>query len=424
MEFDTSTIVLTMKSKLIAPRNKLLTTNLSRRVFVEKSLTYYAALLSMPVISSCSEVGGHSKIVSNLTSLGPLQSADQYGCRLPAGFKCRIIARSSSPVTPDSNFNWHGAPDGGACFADGVGWIYVSNSELSAGNGGVSAINFDSSGTIVDAYSILSNTSRNCAGGSTPYGTWLSCEETGESGRVFECDPTGTAEAIERPALGYFNHEAVAYDTDKHTLYLTEDRPDGKLYRFTAANLTTNGYADLSAGQLEVAEIVKSGLTDTMVWHHIADPLAIALPTRYQVTESSPFNGGEGIVYINGLLAFTTKGDNKVWQYNTLSGSIEVIYDDDTSSNPILTHVDNITANFAGEYLVAEDGGDMQLIILTKSGEVKPLLSLEGQELSEITGPAFSPDGSRLYLSSQRGVTGHSADGITYEITGPFFSEV
>ncbi len=164
-----------MKSKLIAPRNKSLRTHLSRREFIEKHLTYYAILLSIPIISSCIDSDGqsksdpqqHSTIVSNLANLGPLQDADENGCRLPAGFNCRVIARSSSPVTPDSNFNWHGAPDGGACFADEVGWTYVSNSELSAGNGGTSAIKFDSSGTIVDAYSILSNTSRNCAGGST-----------------------------------------------------------------------------------------------------------------------------------------------------------------------------------------------------------------------------------------------------------------
>jgi len=148
------------------------------------------------------------------------------------------------------------------------------------------------------------------------------------------------------------------------------------------------------------------------------------LPTRLQAPLSTSFRGGEGIAYFNGLVSFTTKGDNKVWLYSPLDKSIKVIYDDDTSNNPILSGVDNITVNFAGEYLVAEDGGDMQLIVLTKEGDVMPLLSLEGHSLSEIAGPAFSPDGSRLYFSSQRGITGYSGDGITYEISGPFFSEV
>jgi len=69
---------------------------------------------------------------------------------------------------------------------------------------------------------------------------------------------------------------------------------------------------------------------------------------------------------------------------------------------------------------VAEDGGDLQIVVITKSGETIPLLQLVGHDRSEITGPAFSPDGSRLYFSSQRGMTGRSADGITFEITGFF----
>ena len=66
--------------------------------------------------------------------------------------------------------------------------------------------------------------------------------------------------------------------------------------------------------------------------------------------------------------------------------------------------MDNITANAAGELLVAEDGGDMQIVIIPKQGEVYPLLQVTGHDRSEITGPAFSPDGSRLFFSvSQRG---------------------
>jgi len=86
----------------------------------------------------------------------------------------------------------------------------------------------------------------------------------------------------------------------------------------------------------------------------------------------------------------------------------------------VLTGVDNITSNKSGELLIAEDGGDLQIVVITKSGETKPLLQLIGHNRSEITGPAFSPGGSRLYFSSQRGKTGRSEDGITFEISGPF----
>jgi uncharacterized protein len=69
---------------------------------------------------------------------------------------------------------------------------------------------------------------------------------------------------------------------------------------------------------------------------------------------------------------------------------------------------------------VAEDGGDLQLCLITPERIVAPLLQLVGPNSSEITGPAFSPDGKRLYFSSQRGPTGSSSNGITFEVTGPF----
>jgi len=101
------------------------------------------------------------------------------GLFLPPGFTSRVIARTGEPVGPTDHL-WHPNPDGGATFAkpDG-GWIYVSNDESNNGRGGVSMIGFDSTGEIVDARSILAGTNRNCAGGTTPWGTWLSCE----------CDP-------------------------------------------------------------------------------------------------------------------------------------------------------------------------------------------------------------------------------------------
>jgi len=59
----------------------------------------------------------------------------------------------------------------------------------------------------------------------------------------------------------------------------------------------------------------------------------------------------------------------------------------------------------------------MQLVLITPERAVSPLLRIEGQDGSEIAGPAFDPSGTRLYFSSQRG----SGDGgITYEVTGPF----
>ena len=84
--------------------------------------------------------------------------------------------------------------------------------------------------------------------------------------------------------------------------------------------------------------------------------------------------------------------------------------------------MDNITGTRGGDLYIAEDGGNMEINLITPEGVVTPFLRLNGQSSSEITGPAFSPDGKRLYFSSQRGASGVvlGTDGVTYEVTGPF----
>jgi hypothetical protein len=344
-----------------------------------------------------------------------LLDADENDVRLPAGFRSRIIARSSEPVMSGQGYQWHAAPDGGACFSreDG-GWIYVSNSEIQP-NGGVGAIVFDASGEVTDAYSILEDTRRNCAGGATPWDSWLSCEEV-DDGLVWECYLDGLVPAVARPALGVFNHEAVAVDVVHDHLYLTEDKPDGCLYRFTADSHGSDGFPDLAAGRLEVA--VRPAGQDALSWSLVPDPQASQQETRYQVVSALTFDGGEGIAYFDGRIIFTSKGDNRVWSYNTTSQLLEIVYDAADYITPILTGVDNVTVSKTGDIYVAEDGGDLQVVVLDNQGGLYPIVQLEGHDRSEITGIAFSPDGKRLYFSSQRGVTGRSENGVTYEITG------
>jgi hypothetical protein len=326
---------------------------------------------------------------------------------IPKGASLRIVARSGQPALTGSSYVWHGAPDGGACFKTGSGWIYVSNSEMPEGGGGVGALRFDAGGQLADSYAILRGTTTNCAGGKTPWGTWLSCEENGDLGQVYECDPTGEAPARVRPALGTFNHEAAAIDPTTGFVYLTEDRPDGCLYRFipTAAG-------DLSIGRLELAIMDGARLS----WTPVPDPSAARMPLRRQVRAAARFNGGEGIVYGAGQVFFTTKGDNRVWSLALATGELRTVYDVATSANPILKGVDNIEISPTGELLVAEDGGDMQIVALTKAYKPVALVTIHGQDDSEITGPAFSPDGRRLYFSSQRGIEGTSGHGVTYEL--------
>ncbi|GGX01156.1 alkaline phosphatase PhoX [Streptomyces chryseus] len=343
---------------------------------------------------------------------GALGSPDANGLRLPSGFSSRVIARSGQKVGSTA-YTWHNAPDGGACYADGTGWIYVSNSEINP-SGGAGAVRFSSTGAITGAYRILSSTRQNCAGGKTPWNTWLSCEEV-DRGYVYETDPWGVKAAVRRDAMGRFKHEAAAADPVRRTVYLTEDTTDGCFYRFTPTT-----WGDLSAGRLEVLKM-GSGTSGPVTWATVPDPSGASTATRNQVSGAKRFTGGEGCYYADDICWFTTKGDNRVWQYNAAAQTIELAYDDSlVNGTAPLTGVDNVTGTSSGDLFVAEDGGNMEICVITPDDVVASFLRIDGQSGSEITGPAFSPDGKRLYFSSQRGTSGSSSGGITYEVTGPF----
>lgn len=348
---------------------------------------------------------------------GPLGPLDPLtGIRVPAGFKVRQIAAGNQTV-PGTSYQFPIFPDGAATFAlpDG-GFSLAVNSEVPNGMGGVSAIQFDRNGNIRGASRILGGTSGNCAGGATPWGTWLSCEED-DNGFVFECDPTGGKPAIKREALGKFKHEAAAVDPAGQRVYLTEDIGDSGFYRFTP-----DAYPSLASGVLEIAT---PGAQGAVEWVRVPKPVPGAADpaTRRQVPGYMVFKRGEGIFFDSGFVYVATTSDDRIYAYDTATETIEVLYDGKLLVNAPLHEVDNITVHRnSGDLYVGEDADDLELGIITPQREVAAFLQCAGPQhgtgeaASEVTGPTFDPSGTRLYFSSQRA----GGTGAVYEITGPF----
>lgn len=351
-----------------------------------------------------------------VSDYGPLQPPNAEGIQLPDGFRSRVIARGELEVE-GTGYVWHDASDGAATFPtrDG-GWILVSNSEVQP-DGGVSAVRFSADGQIADAYPILTGTRMNCSGGGTPWGTWLSCEEV-DDGLVWECDPTGVRDAIVRPALGVFKHEAAAVDATRGRVYLTEDLADGCFYRFTPTI-----WPDLGAGLLEVATVDGSG---NVSWSPLPDPSARTEPTRKQVPASTPFKRAEGLWQDGSVVYLGTTVDSRIQAYDADTEQIEVIYDGQAAPSAPLTGVDQMTAGAEDEVFVCEDNGEgtLDIAIVNRDGDVSRFLSATGSEHvgSELTGVAFDPSGTRMYFASQRagGTRQIDGPGVVYEVTGPF----
>src|SRR5215213_3010992 len=387
--------------------------HLNRRRFLQSSAFAAGALMLSPAGLKRAFAQGPIKVGDG--PYGPLRPFDENGIALPEGFSSREIARGTNPVPGSTpSYVWHNATDGQATFptlgADGSpdgGWILTANSEMPIPNaGGVSAVEFAPNGDVERAYRILAGTQQNCAGGPSPWGTWLSCEEH-DNGRVWECDPTGATTAVPRPALGTFAHEAVCVDPVGKHLYLTEDRPDGCWYRFTPAS-----FPNIDTGRLEAALV---NANSRVTWAPVPDPNGGASnPTRYQVPGAARFNGGEGTWFDDGIVYFTTKGDNRVWSYDTGSELIEILYDRAALGDAApLSGVDNITVSQAGDVYVCEDGADHDICMITPDFEIARFLKADPQKHAgppppsplagnEAVGVVFSPAGDRMYFGMQR----------------------
>jgi uncharacterized protein len=311
--------------------------------------------------------------------------------------------------------------------------------------GGTMTIEVDKNANVLHQEISLAGTVRNCSGGRTPWGTWLTCEETAgideqtkSHGWVFEVDPTGKKTVAEPlMALGRFEHEAVSVDPRTHVAYLTEDSagPFGLFYRFRPNN-TRGGYHSYQAGGTLEAMLVP-GLPDLSVvqepgtsfrnvqWVKVPDPSAATDPTRTQfdtITRSQKLEGTfwdarrKSAVIV---ASFSNQTDGapathsgQVWRYTPHTNTLElelVFKPGGRFDGP-----DNITVSpFGGGVIMAEDGTGEQYLVGT-TRDFKPFaVARNALNNVEFTGPAFSPDGRILFANRQE-------PGVTFAITGPW----
>ena len=369
-------------------------------------------------------------------AFGPPTSDTGLGFLVPEGFTARAVAIGGEPVR-GTRYVWHPDSDGAGTFAtpDG-GWILVSNSESRPATGGASAIRFgppgdDGVAPIEDAYRVLgrdvgTTSAGNCAGGVTPWGTWLSCEENGGAQHVWECDPTGRTPAIELPQLGTFAHEAAAVDPETGIVYLSEDREDCRLFRWVPeVTPRRGGRPDFDRGRLQVA-----GFGDPPGSAQVGEATWIDVdasdPSTYKADGSTRFVRGEGMWFHEGFVYWVATAHSQVFAYDTRTDHQVLLHDDRVEGSP-MRYVDNICVHPpTTDLYLAEDGTDqIEVVLITAAGtggerEVAPFVqALPGEhDGSEFAGPVFDPSGTRLYLASQR-----KGDGVVYEISGPFVSE-
>ncbi|MFE1325534.1 PhoX family protein [Streptomyces sp. NPDC058735] len=410
---------------------------------------------------------------------GPLVPDPQGVLDLPKGFSYRILSRegdrlrSGEGQVPSNH-------DGMSAFEGRGGRVHlVRNHENRAtgrvpvptvegltydpaGKGGCTALTLDSRDRVLSERVAIAGTAVNCAGGPTPWGTWLTCEETEDKagtngytkdhGFIFEVDPVDPHRtgAVPLTAMGRFQHEAVAVDPRRGVVYETEDafeKPFGLFYRFLP-HRPLGGRGSLRAGGRlqamrvpgvrDLSAIQETGTTfDRIEWVDVPDPQAAQTPIRFQdfgpkgVTHAQKLEGcywGGRSVYFVSSFAHSAEGSagdhyGQIWRYDPERRrlTLVIVFGADTDVQLPGESPDNICLAPSGGLMVCEDGGGAQHVFgVTRRGEVYPMArnrqntgTPEEPEWGEFAGVTFSPDGDTMYVNCY-------TPGTTFAVTGPW----
>lgn len=334
------------------------------------------------------------------------------------------------------------------------------NNQL-GGYGGTTTILYDPKKKKVDKHFLsLAGTEWNCAGGATPWGSWISCEESvarakdpggydRDHGYPFEV-PARADGKLASPVpilpMGRFRREAVAVDPRSGVVYQTEDRHDGLIYRY----IPRKPGKLHEGGRLQALTIRKEKSMDTRNWRENLQPNKPRMPiskwlqTTWIDVEDihSPddslrkhghakgaaiFARGEGMWYGNGSVywACTNGGPfmkGQIFRYipspyegtlreRTKPGVMQLYIE--SHSSKVLENCDNLTVAPWGDLFICEDNaGSCSIVRVTKNGEISQFAENRYSK-SELAGACFSPDGRTLFVNLQKG-------GLTLAITGPW----
>lgn len=458
--------------------------SISRKHFLKQAGAFALGFSGLKLFTGCTSMDAGTA-GSAYSPYGPLMADPNGLFDLPEGFSYHVFSRFGTkmddglliPHRHDGMAAFPG-PDGhtilirnhevnpatgGSESAFGPGFelldlvdrdkFYDYGMDANPGQGGTTTVIYDTENRrVVREFLSLAGTLRNCAGGPTPWNSWLSCEEIvmhpdgtyAEShGYVFEVPATpeiGLADPVPIKAMGRFNHEAVAVDPGSGVVYLTEDRGDGLLYRYipdTPGQLHDGGRLQALVCREQpgldtrnwTEKTIETGDTFECEWIDLEDIDAPDDDLRLRGHEdgAARFARGEGMWYGNEGIYFacTNGGEEKlgqIWKYTPgefegtarepeSPGSLELFAESEKATH--LENADNLTVAPWGDIIVCEDGGGEDFLIgITPEGEYYRL-GRNVRNDSELAGATFSPDGSALFVNIQ-------SSGITLAITGPW----